>query len=321
MASKNPFWAALRKNLRWVRNQNWFAVAMATAVLPIVEAILVNQWSSTSGTARTPVTICLFVVGAIHLFFVIATLASAAACPPSLVADAAETHDSMSTMRGELERREQAYRLVRQAFDKLNSQTCIISVPPEFGPKWCDQGFSASVAPVIQVLVDNAEVALGVSSRSFTIEIYYLEGLLPRSAHEQMNDDRLRLEYVHPGSTPTPFPPDTARSPAVQAFNAGVPLRQHIAQTPHFFFDGAKPLPDVYFKRYVACPLPAACGPEDALGVLVVTSQQDADFASDAEDMLAFFASIIANLQFRYTDCIARRYESEAKMRKQEPAA
>lgn len=305
MKKQNPFIAALAESAAGMRMFNICCVLAVSAVFPIVEGVFVNLWTSTPTDQRAPFAIALVVVALLHVMLIAFTVVSSAQFAPAIIANAAMISDELHDLKLELARRERAYRLVRRAFETLNTQTCIIDVSADESGEWCTQGFRKCVEPVLMSLANQAADALGVAADEFTLELYYEPGIAPRTLDEEVDDGLLRLEWSHPTSMSV-IDPNDPRSPARLVYNSDTFVDQHISQNPQYYMNGNDRKRDVYFTRFAGHPIALGCGPV-TVGALIVTSKQDGPFAPDAQEIMAFFASILANLQYRYDECVRSR--------------
>ncbi len=309
MERENPFWKPLQSLLKVGFQKSLFILTLVVLVLPIAEGVLTETWSSAPNEAKSAAGWTLAVVAFIHAILGFYILWSEfAGSPHMVVGKAFELQEQSNRQRRELDRREATYRLVRGAFDGLNLQTCTISgVLDE--ERWCHGGFHYGLAPILQPFIEQAEVAFGLSTRRFTLEAYFDQDRVPVRGRTEVCSSGLCQHFFfgeHVGRC-AGVCLEACCSPAKLARDAGTAFEQHISSNQQLFFDGANPKSAVYFRRYAVVPITESCS-DVPMGVLVLTSMQDEEFAPDILDTLKFISTLITHFHAAYWRCF---YEAE----------
>jgi hypothetical protein len=307
---ENEFFASLVRRLYCVVALRVILILVTTAVLPIAEGVLTNMWSSAAKADKGTIWTVLLTVAAIHLLLAAILLIGELIGPEVKLARAAEVQEESKALRGELRRREEAYRMVRECLTMLTRITCDLPVvaekkTPVTHPErdtWCQAGFETGLRPVVDAIMANIATTLGVVSTRFTIEAYlkldYIAGVEQVS---DLNGFSLRF-FSSPFYDRSVTEKLTNASPALLGGTWDVPNQQHINETKAVFFEKGSPKPHVYFRRFATCPITEPCS-DNRMGVLVLTSMQDEPFADDVLDTLQFISSIVSNYVSAYGDC------------------
>lgn len=314
MVKSNRFWGALKTSVAATKWVQIFVLFLVTFLFPIAEGILASLWTSAASDARTTTGWCLFIIALLHLILGLYVLLGKAVCPESVLAQAVEIEDELKSKDHELKRREKGYRLVRAAFERLNTQTCAIQLGGS-AEAWCKGGFEAGLSPIVATLLQNVDTVLGVKSSVYSVEVYLINYLVPPCDPKTQNEIGLHFFYGASVSRAQALSLLTTQcSPAILGFQSGVPYQQPITSNKHLFYDGNAPKECVYFRHFATTPIYPACNPGgDTLGVLILTSMQDEEFAPDVLDTLGFFASIISNYLYSYEKCY---YAHEEELKK-----
>lgn len=308
----NKFWNPVKEQLVRAQNRTIAIMAFVIYFLPILEGVLVEAWSSSpDGSGWTP-GLCLAVIAVIHVYLgILLILEEVKSSPQRILAEAYDVADRGERVNRELERREIAYKLVREAFERLSAQTCRIEYDPE-AEAWCRGGFHSNLLPVLQPFIDHVDVAFGVKRFHFSLEAYFRKGRIPLIGNEEVGKNELTQHFF--------FSPhvdrcvgvrlDASRSPASQCMRARNEFQQHIDNNPEIFCEAGRPRDDVYFRRYAACPISEPCSP-DQIGALVLTSMQDDPFANDVLDVLKFISTLVSKYLGDYDRCFFTRIDRE----------
>ena len=282
--------------------------------LPILEGVLIGIWTSAPAGTGCPAGWALLVVAIFHLAIGTLVLAGQGTTPQTALAKAIELEECFETQKSELQRREIAYRLVREAFDLLNLQTCSIeeeaynhidSTRAGSGrDPWCLGGFCQGLMPVLKPFIDRMDVTLGVKSMQFTLEAWFRENVV--SVRGQVDQPKNGLiQHVYYGSHVDHCVGvclEANRSPCCLGDKADKAYQQHIKNNEELFFEDGHPKDEIYFRQYAVCPITWSCSGE-RMGILVLTSMQDEPFADDVLDTMAFFGTLITNYHAAYEEC------------------
>ncbi len=313
-------WRNLKKFLAATGKRNWVISGAVSILFPIVECVLVNYYtSSQSVDAKTAILVALCLVALVHLCLALTMIHERALVPQSVLARVVELEQSNKHQRSEFARREKTSRLLRDAFQRLNLQTCSIQA----NNYWCVGGYQAQLMPVLEPLLNDIDVALGVRSPRYSLEAYFLEGAVPTvNPHQRSYNSLFQHVFISPHrGNCSGVCLEKNCSPVTMALQSQIPFQQHIAQNEHLFFLNGAPKPCVYFRRFAACNIKALCS-NTTIGVLVVTSIQDEPFAEDVLDTMEFFGTLIAQYTTTYQQCYwAREHERlAASVKAQIPA-
>ncbi len=304
MDKQNSLWPSIRRSLNNAKRQSLFVLALVALVFPIVESVLTESWSSTPLDAKSVPGWTLAFVVVIHVILgTFLLIEQFSAQPNALLARAYEIEENSSVLQRELERREAAYRILRDAFERLNTETCNIEFLPS-DDAWCRGGFQKCLTPILQPFIDEAALALGVVSNKFTLEVYYQNGFVPVNGRPEIGRNGLCQQYfygAHVNRCDGVCLPANC-SPAKQCVDAGNAFTHHIDQNKHLYYEGDKRKRGTYFRRYAACPITESCSPKP-VGVLILTSEQDSEFADDVLDVLAFLGTLISSYVNSYQRC------------------
>jgi hypothetical protein len=287
------FRSDLRKRLN---SSRWFHAVLllaGTIFLPVVTGILINMYTG----GRYPgsgYVLLLCVAMQLALSAILIVREHQIREPAIILMEAEDVCRDLVAARRELVRRDEAYRMVRSAFDALNKQVCEMFV------SFSD--FSVGLRPIFEKFTANMWTALGCTSNRYTIEAYFDPWYFGGGRPPQL-----------PGTTMVFFSSPTVqfshavqlqtRHPAVLNWNAGVGRDvNEIRNLPTVFLREGKPDPAVYFNRYAVVTIPTQCQ-DGRLGLLVLTAEQEEPFATNVLDTLDFLATIISAYHRKYSDC------------------
>ena len=173
MKESNPFWYPIQNALLWAKAKSVFGLVLIAAVFPVVECVFVNLWTSSPKETANPIFVVLAVIVGIHCVFVLmAILEEARSRSETVLPKAFQLQEDSDKLLRELKRREMTNKLVREAFDRLNVQTCQIELSPT-SDAWCLGGFNNALWPILSPFTDNVDKALGVHGTRFSLEVYF----------------------------------------------------------------------------------------------------------------------------------------------------
>jgi hypothetical protein len=300
----NPYWTSIERLLRHAQNLRLAALVAVAVFFPAIESFLTNKWTSASADVAEAYRILFFGTVAVHaIVAMILVLQERCSEPQTLLARAHLLHDEVADLRRELVRRHQTNEMVREAFDLLRQQTCTIEYSAD-RRAWCFGGFHRGLEPILRPFLDRLDVALGVRSGKFTLEVYFEPGIVSVSGREEVGRNGL-CQVAFYGTHKNRCDGvcmDKVCSPAGMGYEAARAFTQHIEENRHVFFDGTKVREKVYFRRYAVCPINESCS-NQMDGVLVLTSMQDEPFADNALETLAFLATLVSHYHSAYQRC------------------
>lgn len=304
MLHDNKYWALLSSQLKHTVYHRWVLVLLSSVACPLVEGVLASILTGASPPQYA--LWLLFGTMCVHAVVVVVVLAGEHTSSLQLTASAVEVTEDCKQCKREQARREEAYRMVRRAFESLNTQTC--SMDPQFsvGGHLCEQPLCKAIEPIMTEFIRNIQVVFGVTSAQYSLEVYYAQGILPRR-------DNIAA-VMHPADYELACfcGANVAKEQALELQNNSPvllgriwdkPSQKHISYDHTLFYQNNQQLSDVYFHRFATHPIPYACSPEHC-GLLVLTSRQDEEFAEDVLDTMGFLASMIANFVYRYSACV-----------------
>jgi hypothetical protein len=179
LSRKNPFWLPIKSLVDDARRKTLFILVVVTLGLPIAEGVLTEIWSSAPVDAKAVPGWTLAVVAVIHIVLGIFLIWDQLTMQPhAVLAKAFEAQELASSQQAELKRRKTTYSLVRSAFDRLNLETCNIEYDPG-SDAWCLGGFQGGLEPILAPSIEEADTALGVVSKHFTLEAFFEPGRVP----------------------------------------------------------------------------------------------------------------------------------------------
>jgi len=286
-------------------NHIWLQIA-TMFIFPVTEAVLASVVASTiySNSSLTMPLICLLAVFIPHLVLGVILINRSNSLPPSIVAEALEDHERLCTAENELLRRNESYKMVRAAFDALNTETCKLD-------EWCEDEFEICLHPIIQPLMNNINTILGVSGSQYTFELHLKCDAIYFIKHSKdtLKEESFDLVYFF-GSNIDKSKAESLPKKLllIPIFSQNVPKKQSIYDDPSVFCltGTTEPRPEIYFTRYVAHPIYEACS-TNPLGVILLTSRQISDFAPDVIDTMGFISSLLSRFIFAYNECLTSR--------------
>ncbi|MDD2467247.1 MAG: hypothetical protein PHI97_24940 [Desulfobulbus sp.] len=295
----------LKKVLRFDACNNTLIQILVTFIFPIIEAILASVLASAifGKTSVFMPSICLGAIVIAHLVLGVTLVLRSQVLAPQYLAEAIETRTALEHSAKELERRNEAYRMVREAFDALNTETCYLD-------PWCDEDFAKSLSPIIRKITDNCVTVLGVSGTKYTFEVYFQTNYvrcLKLTDSNSLNQS-FQIKYFFSPQIPVEYAKGLPESSLLlPIFHQKQAKDRTINDDPTVFYGAdSKRRPEVYFSRYAAHPIFEACSTQP-IGVLVLTSEQDKPFADDVIDIMGFICSLLSRFVFSYNNCVAWR--------------
>jgi hypothetical protein len=303
-------WVMLKKSLRITERFQIAFLLCLTVVFPILIAVLANTWTNQGPQSSLAGWFLLF-VGFLQLLFGAYVIVSKTVCPEAAMAELLETEEHLESKTNELQRREEAYRLIRATFNQLTSQTCKIGVAePDY---WCKSGFEEGLSPIMETLLRNMHTVVGVRSSVYTLEVYLALGIQIEVEHIATEEKGLKLSFFFGASVERESVLSffySGTSPALSAYQTNTAFSQHISSNQHLFYDGDKLKSGVYFRTFAVAPLyPACSSTSPPIGVLMLTSMQDQPLSPDVLDTMAFFGSIISTFLYSYEQCLFRHLQ------------
>lgn len=298
MNNPTPYWEAIKGQLRVTSVVQTSMIVLVSAIFPIVENVLTSKWF---GSPAAPLAgWCLLLVGCLHLLFTLLVIINEGSRRPDYLAQAAEDAETLRKTRAELARRENAYKLVRQAFDQLNASACDVS----FGTRdaKCNEGYRRGLEPILNALVDNGDVILGVSSRRFSLQVAFRNGFMSIGGGSSSERDLLYVDHVvGEDLSCSSMTLEEMHILAVYCFHmkqftgdmSVIPNNVH----PLELKDGKR------LDRIACVPIYRPCT-DYQVGELILASAQDTPFADDVLTTLQFFSSIIAKFTEKYVECV-----------------
>lgn len=287
----------------------WMMI-LVTIVLPIIEAILVNQWTSTQ-TKETP-GICLVVVALLHLLIgsLLIWNEFQAKSPLRVLAEAADLADTNCSTQRELDRRVQTYKMFRDAIEEMNAQVCTIQSN--------GQPFDPALRQIIKRFLDSFCETIDVCSNRYTLEVYLRTNVLvDPTPYPELGDFVLAF-----------FDSPTLQPQEAIGMGANHPLKicdatnkerlvGRVSANPELFFNAGS-LTQSYFEQYAIHIIPTQCRSGNLGYVAFTTTQTDA-IASDALETLGLIALVISSFHSRWYDCeFARALENNNDRLKKE---
>lgn len=325
MLERNQFFQALKSRLRFTVAIRFVLIAFTSALFPIGEGILIALWSSAQQSQSMIPGVTLLLVGVLHLFCVIALLLAEIPSAELALARATEVEASAERDRNEMKRRSETYKMIRECLSMLTQKTC--DLPRRQEPdteetskkpasEWCQAGFEAGLRPIVRVVLDNISTTLGVIATQYSIEVHLKPGYV---LADDEDEDGLILRFFYGLNVRRDAPARlTNDSPARIGALWDVPNQSHINDNPAVFFENGSPKQRLYFRRFATSPITEPCS-DIRMGVMVLTSMQDAPFADDVCDTLQFVASIVSNYVSAYCECRAD-YERHQAIRQMLPS-
>ena len=153
--------------------------------------------------------------------------------PFQCVADAMEANAKVQKLEQEINRKSQVHKLLRNAIDALNLQTCQIE-------PMAKNAFITGLNPIVSALSSDSHAVLGVTTNAFTLEVY-CENDVVAGSHGCAWIDKLRQEYFY---SPIETDPCAAirlgrRSACAWGAHRGVPGTCRVANDSTFFQETA----------------------------------------------------------------------------------
>ena len=249
--SESRVWKALRGALHFDNRIHVFLIAVVTFLFPLGEGLLASVVTSTPAGSdpRYWSVIGLGILVVLHLVLGILVTMRSASVAPDLLAEAVESQNCCTGLRKELNRREQAYRMVREAFDSLNEETCAID-------PFCGGGFETGLRPVMQKITKDIHTVLGVRGAMFTVEVYFAQGYVPyvlKDGKRLHAESSLFLEYFYgPEFDRATVEKFTPMMIALPAWVQKVAKQQTVDDDRGVFYnsDTGRLRDDVYFKKF-----------------------------------------------------------------------
>src|SRR3989304_2000821 len=168
-----------------VNSSRWFHTALllsGTIFLPIVNGILINMY--TAGTYQGSGYVLLVSVGIQLAVSVILIIHERQIREPSVILmDAEDKCRDLLKIKHELTRRDEAYRMVRSAFDALNKQVCDMLGSP--------MPFSDGLSPIVEKFTASIWTVLGCTSNRYTIEAYFEDYIIDENTLYKLADHPL----------------------------------------------------------------------------------------------------------------------------------
>jgi hypothetical protein len=303
-------WIALRAAVDWTARRNWWELLLLLYGFPILIGVLTNLWTGASSDQAAIPGWTLLVVAIANIVFGALVLAGDRSFPVLRVVDAielendlSEARDDCQQLRRELERRTEAHKAVRSAFEVCNSQMCFVDKEP-----WCKGGYECELLPVFRSLSTAMRTTFGVTAEQYTFEVHIKPDSLAPCEHELDVHNGLHLAcFFSPQQVERVAPLALANeSPARLGLVRNVPGIHRIDADKPLFYQGHDPKPQVYFRSYATVPLREVCS-ENTIGVLVLTSMQQDPFADDLLDNLNYLSSLISNFTYAFNQCIDNR--------------
>jgi len=305
MLHDNKFWTLLSSQMKLSLYHRWVLVLLVSVVFPFVESILTSVLCGTSPPHGVGSFLGLTVL--VHVVLAIIVLAGETTSSLQLTARAVEVSEDCAQCKREQVRREEAYRMVRQAFESLNTQTCSMDAQASPDSHLCEQPLCKALEPIMAEFIKNIQVVFGVTSAHYSLEVYYAPHIIPR--HDGLmvtHATGYEVAFFHGANVAKEQALKLGNnSPVLLGVNWNQPSQKHISYDQTLFYQNDQPLPDLYFRRFATHPIPLACSPEH-VGLLVLTSGQDEEFARDVLDTMGFLTSMIANFVYRYEECLYR---------------
>lgn len=266
-----------------------------TIFLPVVTGILINMY--TDGTylgSGYVLLVCLLMqlsVGAILI-----NRERQVREPTVVLMEAEDKCRELLDVKKEMVRRDEGYRMVRSAFDALNSQFC------NMGEN--ESTFWEGLCPIVGEFTASMWTVLGCTSNRYTIEAYF-EYEPEGGTHHSLSGNSMVFF-----ASPTVYPEQAIqldnRHPAILNWHTGVGRDQNeISNLPSYYFPDGKRDPDLYFNRYAVVSIPTQCQ-SGRLGLLVLTADQEEPFAANVLDTLDFLATIVSAYHTKHEDCLEK---------------
>ncbi len=295
-------WKSIKRSLLIAQlNRRWILIFVG-AILPILESVLCNLYTSSTGQSATALGWSLIAIGLFHTVLFGLVLFGENENSSDFVTKSAELESQLKDTTDELVRRSIAYRSFRAAFAKLNNEVCRIQ------NEWCQNGFAKELEPIIALINNDAKTTLGVKHDVYTLEVFCDQGMVEacRDAGDRARMRVEQLELLYFASTRVPQTKISVlgrRAPAAIARHQDTPMTKTLAQAPEAYLENGQPRDDVYFQQFAAVPIKFVCS-DESQGVLVLTSMQNEPFASDVLDSLEFIAAIVTQFISEYNACI-----------------
>lgn len=320
--SESRVWKALRSALRADNRIHIVLTVVVTFLFPLGEGFLskvvTTELAAKVGWSPSSITLC--VLALLHLVLGIIITIRNVSVAPDLLAEAVDAQDCCTCLRTELNRRLEAYRMVREAFDSLNTESCSMG-------NICAGGFEGHLAPIMMKITQDIHTVLGVKGALFSVEVYFEEDYVPhlnKGPTKPTPECNICLEYFYSPAIPRAKAEQfSARYLLAPAMIQQVAKQQTVNEDRSVFFDNKSGQlhKNVYFNRYAAHPICESCS-GNVVGLLVLTSNQKDAFADDVIETLAFISSLLSRYVYAYRECIfAKKQAITAQQRVQHMAA
>ena len=242
----------------------------------------------------------------IHFPLAVLLIASERNSPERSLAEAVEVQEQLNTLRKELKRRTDSYRMVVSAVQTFNDELCHIGSPTD-DPLCKIATYENGLRPIIQHFIQSIGTTLGVTSHQFSLEVYLLPNVEVKLEHADpchLCDKMILQFYYSPRGDRCDQSNFGYNSPAHLGMAKLIASEQHIDTDKPLFYTDGKVNPNVYFRRYATAPIKWPCSEDMPMGLIVLTSSQDEPFAEDALDTLKLMGSLISNFTNQYAMCI-----------------
>jgi hypothetical protein len=268
-----------------------------TVFLPIVSAILINMYTDDKHPGSGYVlSVCLVMQLAVGAVLIIRERQIRE--PAVVLMEAEDKCRELAAVKQEMTRRDEAYRMVRSAFDALNNQFCNMGES--------HTTFPDGLRPIVEKFTASMWTVLGCTSNQYTIEAYF-ESEPGFDAQSPSLSGHPMVFFSSPIAQPNQAIQLGNRHPAMLNWHAGVGRdTNEISHLPANFFRDGKRDPVLYFNRYADLTIPTQCQ-SGRLGLLVLTAEQELPFAANVLDTLDFLATIVSAYTTKHWDCVTQR--------------
>ncbi len=305
-------WDTLRNWIDWGIKRAKAEHFLTGAIFPIVECVFVNLLTGAAAGDRWPFVSSLVMIALAHGWILLMQILPSPNFPFQCVADAIEATAKVQKLEQEINRKSQVHKLLRNAVDALNLQTCQIE------PMGRD-AFVEGLHPIVSTISSDSHAVLGVTTNAFTLEVYCEDDALVVSESCASIGD-LKQEYFY---SPVATDPCSAirlgkRSACAWGAHRGVPGTCRVSDDPAFFQENGQFPKDLYFRRLCTVPIFVVCG-QDTCGLLVLTAMQDEPFATDVVETMQFIASLISQYIAAHNRCVSEALAVRAARRPPQP--
>lgn len=270
---------------------------LISVLFPLLEAVLINYYTGGADQLQIP----LLAIAGFHLIVTAVFVYVESIGPSALPVEALANRQELSSLRSELQRRSETYRLIRKSFDLLNKTTCDLALTPNIEDEIrCKLDFQNQIARVLSPLIESTDLTVGVSSNRISVFVCFVGGFLEIDSYRS---GRLHVDYVYGRRCGIPDKVDSNSVSEVVnwSYNASAPGVATAAEAPHMRCETSN---EDAVTEFAWAPIFRPCTTEKR-GVIVLASRDSSHrMSSDILDTLQFIASIVASHTLEYSECV-----------------